>query len=241
MIKAVLFDMDDTLLDINLTLFATRFYAREARILGHVARKPWIPIGAAIVRSYLAVADEGREDDLTNESLFDQTFERATGIPLDEPAIADALGYYEREILPHMNGTLVNAHPEPGGLAAVDKARDLGLTVALATNPSFSEAVVRCRMRWAGIDGEDFARVSHMGNSTRVKPSARYYEEFCSAIGFAPYECIMVGNDASRDFPRPDCGLVTAYVGHARPKRATWRGSMRNLAIDLPYLVETLG
>ena len=50
----------------------------------------------------------------------------------------------------------------------------------------------------------------------------------------------MVGNDAVRDLPRADCGLRTAYVGHARPKRAVWRGSMAELARELPDLVRRL-
>ena len=50
----------------------------------------------------------------------------------------------------------------------------------------------------------------------------------------------MVGNDAVRDLPRADCGLRTAYVGHARPKRAVWRGSMAELARELPDLIARL-
>ncbi|MDD2588927.1 MAG: HAD family hydrolase, partial [Atopobiaceae bacterium] len=76
--------------------------------------------------------------------------------------------------------------------------------------------------------------------STRVKPFARYYQEFAGAMGLTCDECLMVGNDASRDFPRPDCGLATAYVGHGWPKRAVWRGDPERLARDLPFLVDDL-
>jgi hypothetical protein len=48
----------------------------------------------------------------------------------------------------------------------------------------------------------------------------------------------MVGNDAKRDFPRPDIGLRTLYVGHAWPKRALWRGRSERLALDLSTIID---
>ena len=93
-------------------------------------------------------------------------------------------------------------------------------------------------MRWARIDDAPFERVSHLCNSTRLKPASRYYEEFVSALGLHPQECLMVGNDAKRDFPRPDIGISTIYVGHARPKRAIWSGRMSELAAALPAIVD---
>ena len=240
MIKAVLFDMDATLLDINLTAFMTAYIADVSRILARISGTPTLAFGGAWARAYLALADERRTDGLTNLELFSATVERITGVPLDDPAVADAVTYYERELLPRRRGGIVAARPMEGGIAAIERARDLGLVVALATNPSFSEACIRTRMGWAGIADMPFARVSHMGNSTRLKPRARYYEEFVSALGLAPEECLMVGNDARRDFPHPDIGIRTAYVGHARPGRATWTGRMGELADALPAIVDRL-
>lgn len=238
MIKAVLFDMDDTLLDINLTAFMTRYVADVSHILSAISGRPALSFGLPFARSYLALASERRKDSLTNLAFFFREFERLSGVPVSEPAIVDAVTYYERELLPRLSGGLVAARPMEGGLAAIERVDDLGLTCALATNPSFSEACIRVRMGWARIDDAPFARVSHMGNSTRLKPSAGYYEEFVSALGLAPEECLMVGNDARRDFSHPDVGLRTIYVGHARPRRAVWSGHMRDLARELPAIVE---
>lgn len=240
MIKAVLFDMDATLLDINLTAFMGAYVADVSRILVRISGKPTLAFGGAWARGYLAIANEGRTDGLTNLELFSATVERLTGVPVADPAIADAISCYERTVLPRRRGGLVGARPMEGGIAAIERAREMGLAVALATNPSFSQDCIRVRMGWAGIADMPFARVSHMGNSTRLKPRARYYEEFVSALGLAPEECIMVGNDARRDFPHPDIGMPTAYVGHARPGRAAWSGRMSELADALPALVDRL-
>ena len=238
MIKAVLFDMDDTLLDINLTAFMTAYVADVSRILADITGAPALSFGVPFARSYLALADSARTDGLTNSELFARVFRRLTGVPLDEPTILDAIRFYERELLPRRAGGLVQARPMPGGLAAIERVGELGLRCALATNPSFSEACIRVRMGWADLDSVPFGRVSHMGNSTRLKPNARYYEEFVGALGLAPDECLMVGNDARRDFPRPDIGMRTIYVGHARPRRAIWSGRMSELAGALPAIVD---
>lgn len=240
MIKAVLFDMDDTLLDINLTAFMTTYVADVSRILSAISGKNPATFGVPFARSYLDLGNINRADGLTNAELFFQSFEAYSGVPISEPAILDALLCYERDILPSRKDGLVAAKPMEGGLDAIEQCLNMGLKVALATNPSFSRACIGVRMGWAGITGVPFERVSCMENATRLKPKARYYEEFVSAIGLAPEECLMVGNDAKRDFPRPEIGMHTAYVGHAHPKRATWCGRMSELADALPSIVDKL-
>lgn len=240
MIKAVLFDMDDTLLDINLMAFMTTYIADVSRLMHAISGKPTASFGVPFAQCYLAMGNPKRADGLTNAELFGQTFERYTGIPLLDPAISDALTCYETDILPSRKDGIVMAHPMEGGLAALEKCQDLGLKVALATNPSFTRTCIGVRMEWAGIKDVPFERVSYMQNSTRLKPKARYYQEFISALGLAPEECLMVGNDAKRDFPKPNIGMHTAYVGHAHPSRAIWSGRMSELAGALPTIIDQL-
>lgn len=240
MIKAVLFDMDDTLLDINLTAFLTAYAAEVSQLMSSISGKPTIGFGPALARCYLAMGDPKRADGLTNAEIFAQTFENLTGIPLLDPAISAALIAFEQEVLPKHQGGIVAAKPMEGGIAALEKCQDMGLKIALATNPSFTETCIKVRMGWAGILDEPFERISYMQNSTRLKPKARYYEEFVSALGLSPEECLMVGNDAKRDFPKPDIGMHTAYVGHARPSRAIWSGRMSELADALPAIIDGL-
>lgn len=240
MIKAVLFDMDDTLLDINLTAFMARYTADVSRMLAYICDKPTLAVARACARGYLAMDSKSRVDGLTNAELFSREVERICGVPLYEPAIMDAIACYETDVLPKRQGGVVQARPMPGGVEAIERVCDLGLTVALATNPCLTERCNRVRMAWGGFADAPFARISHLENSTRLKPSSRYYEEFVSSLGLAPHECLMVGNDAKRDFPRPDIGMPTAYVGHARPSRAVWSGRMSELADALPAIIDKL-
>lgn len=240
MIKAVLFDLDDTLLDINLSAFVARYALGKARILARIARVPTAVMLAQTSRSFMAVCSSKRNDSKTNLEVYNETFESLTGVPLDDPTIAEAIDYYERECLWDLKGSPVFAREREGARHAIERAQSLGLTVALATHPVFSLACDRVRMEWAGVADVDFARISHIANSSYCKPDARYYQEFISELGLAPQECLMVGNDARRDFPRPDIELKTAYVGHAWPKRAIWRGPIGALGDCLPELVASL-
>lgn len=240
MIRAVLFDLDDTLLSLNLAGFIARYVAGASRLLASAARVSAVSLGVPYARSFLALERAGRTDAVTNEKLFNQTFYEATGIPLSDPVIRGLIDCYEREVVPGFSDGIVRARPQRGNREAVEATWGAGLVCALATNPTFSLACDRARMGWAGLYEEDFAAISTFSNSTRCKPCARYYQEFADRLGVRVEECLMVGNDATRDFARPDCGLRTAYVGHGRPGRAVWHGTICELAGALPDLVARL-
>lgn len=240
MLKAVVFDMDETLLGINLSAFIAVLAKDEAGLLAQVGRKNPLSVFAAYTAAMLELNGGNRvtDDRRTNRALFDATIERRCGIPLADPVIADVLTYYEREILPGKNDRIIAARPRAGALEALECVLGRGLRIALFTNPSFSESCIACRMGWAGIADAPFDLVTYMENSTRCKPDAAYYREALGKLGLAPHEVLMVGNDPRRDFPSPDCGLQTAYVGKGSPVRATWSGDMADFAASFDEIEE---
>ena len=240
MIKAVLFDLDDTLLDINLAAFVARYALGQARILARATRTPLPLASCALAQAYLAIDSQTRRDGLTNAQLFERVLSARLGRDVSLPELQDALAFYDEHCVPRMREGLVSARPRRGGQAVLDAARSLGLTVALATNPCFTPRVDMVRLAWADLDPAQFARISHLENSSRTKPSAHYYQEFVTHLGLTPQECLMVGNDASRDFPRPACGLATAYVGHGFTRKGVYAGHLRELARRLPEVVDRL-
>lgn len=239
-LKAVAFDMDETLLSINLNSFIGMLALDEARLLADVARKRTFSVFSAYGRAMLDLnmGERAEDDARTNRVYFNDTFERLSGIPLSEPVILDVLEFYEREILPGKNERMVSARPREGAAEALSCAIDRGLKIVLLTNPSFSRACIECRMGWANILDAPFALVTSMENTCRVKPSARYYTEALGSIGLAPEEVLMVGNDPKRDFALPDIGLQTAYVGSGNPDRALWCGSMADFARSFSEIEE---
>ena len=97
MIKAVLFDLDDTLLDINLTAFVARFLWGRAKILSRAARVP-LPLAYAWqAQGYLEINAPGRrQDSLTNGEYFNRRVSELSGVPMDEASLVNAFGFYER-------------------------------------------------------------------------------------------------------------------------------------------------
>ena len=73
-IRAVLFDLDDTLLDINLTAFVARWASGKARILAKASGIPYPIVMERLARSYMRVNDQSRDDQMTNEQLLNETF-----------------------------------------------------------------------------------------------------------------------------------------------------------------------
>lgn len=238
MLKAVVFDMDGTLLDINLSAFITVLMKEESSLLAQVGRKNPLSVFAAYGRGLLEVNAADHDGARTNRQIFDDCILRHTGIPLSDPVIADVLAYYEREVLPARNDRVIAARPMPGAHKALEAVANRGLRTALFTNPSFSGACIGCRMGWADIGDAPFELVTFMENSRHCKPTADYYREGLAKMGLDPSEVLMVGNDPKRDFPVPDFGLKTAYVGGGEPQRALWCGSMAGFAENLDRVIE---
>ena len=112
-LKAVVFDMDDTLLSINLNAFIGMFALDEANLLAQAARKSTVALFTSVGSAMLELNNgERAEGDIrTNQRFFADEVERRCGVPLLDPAIPDMPEIYEREILPHKNDRLTAARP----------------------------------------------------------------------------------------------------------------------------------
>ncbi len=240
MLKAVLFDMDETLLDINLGAFCALWAKDVSEILADIGRKNQLATLVRLGAAFYALNRNDRKgtDNRTNRAFFNEEIKRTCHVDLSDPVVFEALECYEHEVLPRKGRAVSGARPRAGAHEALQACRDRGLKVALLTNPSFTEAGIRCRMGWAEIDKAPFELVTTMDNCTRVKPSPVYYLECLEKLGLEPHEALMVGNDLKRDFPTPDCGLRTAYVGEGVDNRAIWSGDMRDFAAALDGIIE---
>ena len=83
----------------------------------------------------------------------------------------------------------------------------MGYQVALATNPIFPSVATESRIRWAGLEPENFALVTTYENSTHCKPNPAYFSDVAESLGLAPESCLMVGNDAREDTAAEQVGM----------------------------------
>ena len=96
---------------------------------------------------------------------------------------------------------------EPLSAKAVRLLREKGYTVILATNPLFPSVATHRRIRWAGLEPEDFSLVTTYEEELYCKPNLRYYESILERFEKKPDQCMMVGNDVDEDMCAVSLGL----------------------------------
>lgn len=229
--RAILFDLDGTLLDLDLEAFLDRYFSALETAAVPLARRTrgtnsiMDSIGASVRAMTLPHAGE------TNEAVFYREFLAHTGIDLTEhwPVFGD----FYAEVFPTLRDT---ARPAKGGRRAIETAMGLGLRVAIATNPIFPRAAIEQRMDWAGILDLPVDVVTTYEVMEATKPLPDYYRQVAAMLGVAPAECLMVGDDRSLDMPAADIGMRTFYVGPDEYAYADGRGDLDDLADALPLM-----
>ena len=91
--------------------------------------------------------------------------------------------------------------------AAVERLKEAGYRVALATNPICPEVAQKIRLRWAGLEPETFELITTYESIGLSKPNPAYYKEVARRLGVEPEECLMVGNDVSEDMVARNIGM----------------------------------
>jgi FMN phosphatase YigB (HAD superfamily) len=227
-LHGVLFDLDGTLLDVDLDAFLRRYFLA----LGSVAssRFPGVAFMPALLASTSAMQrpHPGR----TNKETFDADFLAQTGFDLaKDHEVFDA---FYRDVFP----TLGDGYgPAPGARAAVEAAKALGLKTAIATQPIFPAAAIRHRLAWAGLADVRFDAVTTYETMLACKPQSAYFEQTAAMIGCAPERCLMVGDDRDIDMPAADVGMRTFYVGRDPATPADHRGTLTDLSELLERIV----
>ena len=198
-IKAVLFDLDGTLLPMDQDVFIKDYFGRMAKKL--------VPYGydaALLVKAIYAGmgAMVGNDGSCTNEEAFWNAFTAILGEKAREdlPIFDD---YYRNEFqeVRHSCGFL----PEAAEMVRAIRAK--GYRVILATNPMFPRIATESRMRWAGLEPDDFEIYTTYEDWHYCKPNLKYYEEILEKAGLQPEECLMVGNDVSEDMITEQLGM----------------------------------
>jgi FMN phosphatase YigB (HAD superfamily) len=223
MLKAVLFDLDGTLLNIELDSFLAAYFSSLGPLIAAIVGGGITQDQAldAVVASTHAMSTD--HPGLTNRTVFNRRFLEMTGGDLDEPATTERIEHFYAEQFPGLQGP---HGPRPGGVDAVCAAREAGFAVVLATNPIFPLSAIRERMRWAELDGSWFTLVTSYETSFACKPSLAYYRRIAQVLGVKPSECLMVGDDAVLDLAAADIGMKTFFVGNGRPASADLHGDL---------------
>lgn len=198
-IKAVLFDLDGTLLPMELESFMNLYFKLLAQKLAPYGYEPSKLIEGIWAGTMAMMKNDGS---CTNEEAFWNCFAGMFGdrVRADEPVFDQ---FYRNEF----SGVKDACGFTPEAAKIVAKVKDAGLRVVLATNPLFPAIATQSRIRWAGLSPEDFEFYTTYENSSFCKPNPKYYLEILEKLGLQPEECLMIGNDATEDMVAASIGM----------------------------------
>lgn len=210
MIKAVLFDLDDTLLHNNMDRFLPAYFAGLSEALQDV-----IPPGRLVegLRVGTKAMQENRDPATTLRQAFGREFFPSVG-----QAEADLLGRFEAYYHGPFHTLRQLTAPIPSAQPVVEALIQRDLTTGIATNPFLPRVAVEARLDWAGVpaDRYPYALIASYERFHFGKPDAGFLSEFTAWLGLPPEACAMVGNSPQDDLePARLLGMPTYGVGEA--------------------------
>lgn len=227
MIKALLFDLDGTLLDVDMEVFLPAYLKRLApRVAQVMDPKRFVADLLASTKVMILNDDPNR----TNEDTFWSDFFCRTRLDPEEwrPVFDD---FYRTDF--HQLRSLTA--PRPAARPLLEAAVERGYEVVLATNPVFPRVAIEARLAWGNLEGLPFRLVTSYEVMHFSKPNPRYFAEILEMIGRPPEECVMIGNDATEDMVACRVGLKTFLTTEGRVGQAsdscppTWEGTLEDV------------
>jgi FMN phosphatase YigB (HAD superfamily) len=188
-LKALLLDLDDTLIDNAMDTFIPAYFrALETFVAGVVEPGRFIE---ELLKATRAM-DGNDGAGVTNEEIFASAFYPALGVPREE--MEPLLARFYNEAFPRL-APLTGRRPAAPKI--VEWAKGRGLQVVIATNPLFPRTAIEQRMAWGGVgvDLFDYELVTCYENSHATKSSPAYFREIVDFLGRQPGECLMVGDN----------------------------------------------
>lgn len=232
--KAIFFDLDGTLLPLDEKLFVDIYFAELSKVFSVYNIDSKKLVETIWTATHEIIKNDGKR---TNEEAFWDKFKSIVNIDLSD--VKEVLKkFYANEFF-----TKLKKCSTENNLAkvAVNLAKKNGRKVVLATNPVFPiDALVR--LKWTGLDIDDFDYVTHYSNSSFSKPNPKYYLDLCKKLDVEPKECLMIGNDERQDIfaassAGMNCYLVTDYLyTYPECKVNCEKGSFKDLIEKLKVL-----
>lgn len=190
-LEVVLFDLDGTLLPMDQDVFVQTYFGLLAKNLSNYGYEPKKLIESIWLGTKSMIMNDGKH---TNEKVFWNTMSNIYG-----PNVINDESKFE--------SFYINDFPLVKNSCGFDKRanevikflKSKGYRLILATNPIFPRIATEQRIKWAGLDINDFEFVTTYENSSFSKPNLKYYLEILEKNDCKVENCLMVGNDVVED------------------------------------------
>ena len=228
-IKAILFDLDNTLIDVDLDKFIPQYLQLLAQSVAHII--PSKKFISKILKASKAVEENNGRS--SNIEVYANAF-----FPLE--------GHTREEIEPFFDNFYKNdfyklrqyAQKKPEARNIVQTAFDKGYDVVIATTPMLPATAIEQRLEWADVADFPYRLITTIENSHATKSLTHllYYEQILDKIGYPAHACLMVGDD-ERDMIAARLGMQTFFIEDKDKEKdfanhipePTYRGTLSDL------------
>jgi FMN phosphatase YigB (HAD superfamily) len=203
MLDTILFDLDGTLLPLDMEKFTAIYFKEMSRYFTDLVKPKHLVNNIWAATNVMVNNTEHR----TNETVFMEHFEML---------IAGELQTYRQRFDQFYDEGFLKTReavvPNPAIPPAVALLREKGYRLVVATNPLFPEKAIYHRIRWAGFEPTDFSYITSYEQNHYCKPQPHFYREVLQAVGKNADQCLMVGNDAQEDLAAATVGIATFLI-----------------------------
>jgi FMN phosphatase YigB (HAD superfamily) len=207
MLKAVFFDLDNTLILFEEEKFLGGYYpVLLARFDGIF---PDSKFAERLMKATLAL--RSNDGSKINRELFLGTFCEGLSVSRDE-----IWSRFEQFFSLDFDIFRDAVTAAPGAEAAFRHVKGRGLKIVVATNPVWPLVVQKKRLAWAGLGDIEVDLITHIDNMSYCKPQLGYFLQICQLIGVSPGECLMVGDDPANDMVAARTGMKTYQTTDSR-------------------------
>jgi|BioPla2DNA2_1021312.scaffolds.fasta_scaffold64107_1 FMN phosphatase YigB (HAD superfamily) len=228
MFEAFLFDLDGTLLNLDMDYFLPHYFARMHAMAYNMEYKNadfLVPQIWSSTEEMISNTDPNK----TNEEVFFESFFQNWPYTVEE--FKPFFDIFYQEEFPRLRKY---GKPFPGVPQMMEKLSARGVKIVIATNPVFPLTAIEQRLEWAGVGHLDYDLITTYENMHFCKPQPAYYEEICDYIGVKPNKCLMVGNDTGEDLIAGQLGIKTflltnMLIDKGAPFKPDWRGELEQL------------
>jgi len=208
MFRAVLFDLDGTLIKFDPELFVKTYLSAAGKFFADLVSSP-TRFAEEVLKSTLTIemADVA-ETTVIEDFLADfcPKFHYISCKIIKER--------FEEFYKTKFDVVKPLIQPIEGAAELVQKirAKRQDIKIVLATNPVFPKIAIEERMKWGGLQPEWFDLITHAENFHYCKRNLKYWDEILEKIDVTPNSTLVVGNDVKRDLVAKRRGLKTFLV-----------------------------
>ncbi|MFA5524625.1 MAG: HAD family hydrolase [Tissierellales bacterium] len=204
MLDTFLFDLDGTLLPLDMEKFLTKYFSQLCIKFESIFEPRTLQNAIWASTNYM-ISNTDKEK--MNKDCFFEDFQSRIDHNIEDlyPIFDE---FYKKDFVNIKE--VAEPNPIVREIIKVLKAKNYNLIIA--TNPLFPKEAIYQRIDWAGLNVDDFMLVTSYENMHFCKPNIQFYKEILDKINKTPENTMMVGNDAQEDIISSTLGMNTFLI-----------------------------